>query len=161
MVVAAQGVRVEAALTTGFSIPTSRLGVSVERSGGCGGTVVVFAMFADVPARRPALSVAAGNSSAAVTVNSTVVQVNSTALAIESAACTFTSGVVVPIIKRVAAGVVRVVVIDHGSVMPIGSPMMPAPSITSEPTDSEADSGREIRTVIPDPGIRVPSRPRY
>jgi hypothetical protein len=118
-------------------------------------------MFADVPARRPALSVAAGSNSAVLPINSTVVQVNSTALAIEFAACAFTSVIVVPVIKRVAAGVVRVVVIDHGSVMPIGSPMMPAPSITSEPTDSEADSKREIGTVIPDPGIRVPSRPRY
>jgi hypothetical protein len=51
------------------------------------------------------------------------------------------------------------VVVNDVSVMPVASPMMPAPSITSEPTNSEAGSEREVRAVKPDSGIRVPPRP--
>src|SRR5258708_2873200 len=38
--------------------------------------------------------------------------------------------------------------------------MNPAPSKNSEPTDSEADSERKVRSLSPDAGIRVPPRPR-
>src|SRR6202041_3891698 len=73
--------------------------------------------------------------------------------AIKSAALASTPIVVVPVVKRVAPRVVPVVVIDHGSFVPIASPMVPAPSVTPEPTDSVADSEREVRTAIPDSGI--------
>src|ERR1700719_202346 len=45
-------------------------------------------------------------------------------------------------------------------VMPVESPMTPAPPKAAEPTDSEAESERQVRTAEPDPRIRIPSRPR-
>src|SRR6266446_1653931 len=78
------------------------------------------------------------------------------AVAVSSAARVSASIVVVPVIKRGAPGVVPVVVISYGPVMPVRSPMMPAPPISSV----EADSVRRVQPVIPDSGILVPSRPR-
>src|ERR1700729_519473 len=68
---------------------------------------------------------------------------------------------VVPVIERVPLRVVAPVVGDDGSVMPEASPMMPAPSVTPEPTDSETGSEREVRAAKPDSGIRVPPRPPH
>src|SRR5271157_1360781 len=66
----------------------------------------------------------------------------------------------VPVIKRPAGRVVPGMVIHRVSVMPIESPMTPAPSVSAVEADSEADSEREVRAAKPDSGIRVPSRPR-
>src|SRR4029077_6093478 len=54
-----------------------------------------------------------------------------------------------------------VVVINRVMVMPIETPMTPAPSKTAEVSDSEADTEGEVRTCIPNSGIRIPSRPRH
>src|SRR5271156_108496 len=134
MVVATEGVRVDAALTMGVSVSSSGLGVSVERPDGSAGMIVNVAVIATYFAAVIAVHAAARGASMVV---------------------------VVPVIKRVAPGIVRVVVIDHGSVMPIESPMIPAPPITSIPTDSEAGSEPEVRAAVPDSGIRIPSRPRH
>src|SRR5271157_6288463 len=146
MVVAAKGSRVDAALTLWFTVSSSRLGVSAERMGRCAGTVVNSAARSGVPVGRPVPRTSAGRGSAAFAVNST--------------GRAFTSVVVVPVVKGVAPGVVPVVVINHDSVMPIRPPVVPAPFITSQPADSEADSEPEEWIVIPDSGIRVPPRPR-
>jgi hypothetical protein len=100
MVVAAECAGLDAALAVGCSIPSSRLGVSVEWFGGCAGMVI------------------------------------------NSATRASTSVVAVPVIKRLALGVVGIVVIKYGMVVPIESPMRPAPSIASEEADSEAGSER-------------------
>src|SRR5208283_438338 len=69
---------------------------------------------------------------------------------------------VIPVVKRVTPGVIALVVVDYVMVIPIASPMTPTPSPPAEPTDSEADSSEpQIRAVVPNSGIRVPSRPRY
>src|SRR5208337_3658008 len=80
---------------------------------------------------------------------------------VSSASRAPTSVVGVPVIKRGAPGVVPAAAISCVMATPIESPMIPAPSKTSEPTDSEADSKREVRAVKPNSGIRVPSRPRH
>src|SRR5271157_3012816 len=170
MVVAAEGARVDAALTVWFTVSSSRLGVSAERMGRCAGTVVNSAARSGVPVGRHVprvgcTSAFAVNSAAPanVTVGRPVHRVGAgiSAFAVNSAARASTSVVVVPVIKRVAPRVVPVVVIVHVPVMPIASPMIPAPSPTSEPPDSEADSEPEGRAVIPNSGIRVPPRPRH
>jgi microcompartment protein CcmL/EutN len=75
----------------------------------------------------------------AIAVRSTVEAVRSTVEAVFSAVRAPASVVGTPVIERVAPGIVTVVVIDHGSVMPIASPMIPAPAKASEPTDSESE----------------------
>jgi hypothetical protein len=107
--------------------------VSVERPGRCAGTVEVSA----------------------------AVAVESAAVAVTSVAPAFTSVVVVPVIKCVTPRVVPVVVMGYVMAMPIGAPVMPAPSITTVEADSEANSEREVWAAIPDSGILVPSWPRY
>src|SRR5208283_1615428 len=144
MVVAAEGARVDAALTLWFTVSSSRLGISAERMGRCARTVVNSAARSRVPVGRPVPCVG-----------------RTSACAVNSAGSSPASVVVVPVVKRAAPGVVVVVVIVHVSVVPIASPMIPAPSPTSEPTDSEADSEPEEGVVIPDSGIRIPPRPRH
>ncbi len=145
MAVAAEGAGADAALTAGCSVSSSRLRVSVERPGRCAGTVenstapAVCSAACDSPRWRMRNSAAA-------------------AVKLRRAACHPVEGV--PVIKRSAPGVVPAVVINCVSVMPIESPMTPAPSKTAEQTDSEADSEREVRAAKPNSGIRVPSRPR-
>src|SRR5271166_1475990 len=143
MVVAAKGARVDVALTVWFTVSSSRLGVSAERMGRCAGTVVNSSARSDIPVGRPVPCVG-----------------GTSAFAVNSTGSSPASVVVVPVVKRAAPGVVVVVVIVHVSVVPIASPMIPAPSPTSEPTDSEADSEPEGGAVIPNSGIRVPIRPR-
>ena len=65
----------------------------------------------------------------------------------------------VSVIERRADGVEPVVVIEHGSATPIDAPMIPAPSITSVPTDSAARAKVKVLTAKPDSGIRIPARP--
>src|SRR5208283_4758555 len=143
MVVAAKGSRLDAALTLWFTVSSSRLGVSAERMGRCAGTVVNSSARSGVPIGRPVPRVG-----------------GTSAFAVNSTGSSPASVVVVPVVKRAAPGVVVVVVIVHVSVVPIASPMIPAPSPTSEPTDSEADSEPEGWAVIPNSWIRVPIRPR-
>src|SRR5208337_3037073 len=138
MVVAAEGARACAALTAGFSVSASRLLVSVERPGGCAGTVL---------------------NSAACAVDSAACAVDAAAYAVNSAARASCSVGIAPVIKRSAPGVVPAMVVHCVSAMPIESPMTPAPSKTAEPTDSEAHSEVEVGSTKPDSGIRVPSRP--
>src|SRR5208337_3112743 len=169
MVVAAKGARVDVALTVWFTVSSSRLGVSAERMGRCAGTVVNSSARSGVPIGRPVprvggTSAFAVNSTApaAIPVGRPVPRVRATsAFAVNSTGSSPASVVVVPVVKRAAPGVVVVVVIVHVSVVPIASPMIPAPSPTSEPTDSEADSEPEEGVVIPDSGIRIPPRPRH
>src|SRR5208282_1691147 len=145
MTVAAEGARADAALTTGCSVASSRLPVSVERPGRCAGTVVHSTACADVPGPIPGVD--AG--------------VNSARTAVNSAAPACSSVEIAPVIKRSAPGVVSGMVVHWVSVMPIESPMTPAPSKTAVPTDSKADSEIEVRAAKPDSRIRVPSRPRH
>src|ERR1700692_2486171 len=98
MVVVAEGARADAALTVGFSVATSSLGIAVERSGRCAGTVGCAAALADTISP---------------------VALKSAAVAVKLAARLATSVVVVPVIKRAAPRVVPVVVISYRSVMPI------------------------------------------
>lgn len=48
--------------------------------------------------------------------------------------------VIAAVIKSSAVGVVCRVVIENDVVVPIESPMIPAPAVAAEPADSEADS---------------------
>jgi hypothetical protein len=152
MVIAAEGARADAALTSGFRVSSSSLAVSVERPGRCGGRFETSTPLACVPVGRPVPLVDARTISAAVTLYYAATAINP---------ATFASVPVevVPVIESVAPRVVPVVVVNDVSVMPIASPMMPAPSIASEPTNSEAGSEREVGAVKPDSGIRVPPRP--
>src|SRR5208282_451167 len=134
MVVAAIGARLDAFFPAGCSVSSRSLGVSFERPGGCARTVGGSSARAGFPAGRPVPCFASVNSAAVVGV---------------------------PVIKRPARRVVPGVVISCVMVMPIESPMTPAPSKTSIPSDSEADSPREVRPAKPDSGIWVPPRPRH
>jgi hypothetical protein len=75
---------------------------------------------------------------AAPAVKSTVRAIESVAPATESAVGPSIAVEVVPVIEGVAPGVVTIVVVNYVSVMPIKSPMVPAPPITSVPADSKA-----------------------
>src|SRR5271166_6189735 len=171
MVVAAKGARVDAALTVWFTVSPSRLGVSAERMGRRARTVVNSSARSGVPVGRPVPRVVGGTAVVAVSsaapadvpVGRPVPRVvgGTAVVAVNSARSSPASVVVVPVVKRAAPGVVVVVVIVYVSVVPIASPMIPAPSPTSEPTDSKADSEPEGGAVIPDSGIRVPTRPRH
>jgi len=124
----------------GFSVSSSSPGISVERPSHCAGTGLDFA----APAAK---------SSAPAT--------ETAARAVNSAAFAPIPVEVVSVIERVAPRVIPVVVVNYVSVMPIKSPMMPSPSITSEPTDSEPVSEGEVRAAKPNSRIWIPSRPRH
>src|SRR3989442_991716 len=147
MVVVAEGARARTALTPGFSVSSTCFVVSFKRARRCAGTVGFPASLASVPAGCPTLFFAAGTTRAAV--------------AVSSAARAPASIVVVPVVKRVAPGVVPIVIMNYDSVMPIGPPMMPAPAITSVVANAEADSEREVRAAIPYSRIGIPPRPRH
>src|SRR6267143_3215861 len=152
MVVVAEGTRSDAALTASFSVSPSSVVVSFKRPDRWAGTVFSPAGPTGVRTGRPVPFIAAGTISAPVAAKSAVVAAN-------FAARFSTSVVVVPVIKRAAPGFVPVVVISYGLVMPVRSPMTPAPPISSVEADSEADSIRRVQAAIPDSGILVPSRP--
>src|SRR6266481_8755016 len=147
MVVPAEGARARTALTAGFSVSSSCFVVSFKRAGRCAGSVGFAASLAGGLAGRPILFVVAGTIRAAVAVN--------------SAARVPASIVVVPVVKRVGPGAVPIVIMNYDSVMPIGPPMMPAPTITSVVANAEADSERKVRAAIPYSRIRIPARPRH
>src|SRR5271155_791257 len=132
MVVVAESARPDAALTPRRSESSSSLGVSFERSRSPAGPVVDSAA---AVAARAALHVPCNAPLASAAV------------------------VIAPVVKRVAPGVVPVVVINCVTVVPIKSPIAPAPSITSEEADSKTDSERKVGATKPDSGIWVPARP--
>src|SRR5882724_4308168 len=147
MLVVAEGPRARTALTPRFSVSSTCFVVSFKRAGRCAATVGFAASLAGVLAAWPTLFVAAGTIRAAVAVNFT--------------ARVSPSIVVVPVIKGGAPGVVPVVIMNYDSVMPIGPPMMPAPTITSVVANAEADSERKVRAAIPYSRIRILPRPRH
>src|SRR5713226_6989446 len=147
MVVVAEGTRADAALTARFSVSSSSVVVSFKWPGRLGGTVFNPAGTAGVRTGGPVPFIAAGTISAAV--------------AAKFAARFSSSVVVVPVIKRGAPGVVPIVIMHYDSVMPIGPPMMPSPTITSVVANAEADSERKVRAAIPYSRIRIPPRPRH
>src|SRR6266403_2934763 len=153
MVVVAEGTRARTALTPGFSVSPSSVIVSFKRPDRWGGTVFSPAGPTGFRTGGPVPFIAAGTISAPVAAKSAVVAANFPARF-------STSVVVAPVIKRGAPGVVPVVVMNYDSVMPVRSPMMPAPPISSVKADSEADSVRRVQPAIPASGILVPSRPR-
>src|SRR5271163_1357735 len=78
---------------------------------------------------------------------------------VDTTVCASCSVVTVPVVERGAPGVVAVVVINCVVVVPIKSPIVPAPPKSSVEADAEADSERKVRTAIPDSRIGVPARP--
>src|SRR6266403_1422845 len=153
MVVVAEGTRADAALTARFSVSSRSVIVSFKRPHRWGGTVFSPAGAGVLRTGGPVPFIAAGTISAPVAAKSAMV-------AAKFAARFSTSVVVVPVVKRAAPRVVPVVVISYGPVMPVRSPMTPAPPISAVEADSEADSVRRVQPAIPDSGIFVPSRPR-
>src|SRR5713101_2392122 len=66
--------------------------------------------------------------------------------------------VVEPVVTKIpAVGDVGVVVIDHPMAMPVASPVMPAPTISSEETDAEPDSKSDLRSGKEDSRHGVPA----
>src|SRR5580704_5549816 len=154
MVVAAEGTRADAALTARFSVSSSSFVVSFKWPGRWGGTLFNPSGTAGVRTGGPVPFIAAGTISSLVAAKCAVV-------AAKFAARFSSSVVVVPVIKRGAPGVVPIVIMNYDSVMPIGPPMMPAPTITSVVANAEADSERKVRAAIPYSRIRIPPRPRH
>jgi hypothetical protein len=58
-----------------------------------------------------------------------------------------------------AVGYVGVVVVHNSVVMPVISPVVPAPAISPEEADSKAESKRNPRTAKVKSRIRIPARP--
>ncbi len=54
---------------------------------------------------------------------------------------------------------VGVAVVDDRPVVPVRSPVMPAPAKAAEEPDSKAHAERQVWTAKPNSWIRVPSRP--
>ena len=65
---------------------------------------------------------------------------------------------IIAIDDRPAVGDVGVVVIDHGPAVPVISPVMPAPSKSSEEADSESKPEGDCRAGKKDSGHRIPTR---
>src|SRR6267154_1909352 len=64
---------------------------------------------------------------------------------------------IVAINDRPAVGDVGVVVVNHPMAMPVASPVMPAPTISSEEADAEPDSKSDPRAGKEDSRHRVPA----
>ena len=96
-----------------------------------------------------------------VSSGSLAVSVKGPATASVEAAATIAAAPVesVAVIEGPAVGEIAVMVIECVMVVPVESPMAPAPSKAAEEADSETDAEREIRAAIPDTGIRIPSWP--
>ena len=133
MAVAAERAGLNAALAAGFSVSSRGLGITVERPGRCAGTVVN-------PASRVRVSVHGLVCFTGIYGVSAAVAVHSAMNVRSYAPLASSSVVIVSVEKRGAAGVVPVVVMNYASVMPIASPTIPPPSITSEKADPETDS---------------------
>ena len=175
---AAEGARPHTGLTRGCSVSSRLLPVPIEWTGRSAGAGIIATACAHTSvvggasrnsAARTATSVivgAAGSSTAHSPTSIKAVIVGNAATCaptwvVRPTAFSSTSVVGVPVVKRIAVGVIPAAVKSCIMVVPIGSPVVPAPSKTSEEADSEPDSEREVRAVIPDSGIRVPSRPGH
>src|SRR5208282_586177 len=80
---------------------------------------------------------------------------------VNAAALTAASEVAAPVVKRAALGVVPAAAMRDPVVVPIETPIRPAPSKTTEESNAETDAEREVGALIPDSGIGIPSRPRH
>ena len=76
----------------------------------------------------------------AATADVSVAVVSPSVHVVSYAARAAVSVIIIAVIKRVAVGDIRVVVVNDGVTAPIGSPVVPSPSIAAVKTDSEADS---------------------
>ena len=114
MVVVAEGARAGSALTAGFGVSSSGWCISFERSGVSTGRLKT--------SLRPTEPAAACCSRT------------------KSAAHTPSSIVIAAVVKGPALRVVPVMVIDGVAVIPIESPIRPAPSKTAKEADSESNS---------------------
>ena len=65
----------------------------------------------------------------------------------------------VAVIKGAAVGGIPRVVENRVVVMPIATPMVPAPSVVTKKPDAEAHSEEERRAFIPNARIGIPARP--
>src|ERR1700683_535022 len=139
MIVAAEGAGADAGLAARLSVPSSRLAVSAEGLGRCAGSVGSTAATFGIPSSVP---------------------VHSARYIRLHAALATRPVVIASVVKRVAPGVVPLVVIDRVSVMPIEAPMPPAPPETSKEANPETDSEREKGAAVPNSRIRAPTGPR-
>jgi hypothetical protein len=76
----------------------------------------------------------------AATADVSVAVVSPSVHVVSYAARAAVSVIIIAVIKRVAVGDIRVVVVNDGATAPIGSPIVPSPSVPAVKTDSEADS---------------------
>src|ERR1700746_118252 len=65
----------------------------------------------------------------------------------------------VAVIKRPALRVIALVVVRRVVVMPIASPVVPAPPVSSKEPETEASSEEEHRAVVPNAWIGIPAWP--
>ena len=135
VVVPAIGAGFDTHLTGGRSIATSSTVVAFE--GFCrGARVVINVSIGGVKAAR-----AAG------------------LIEIVDPVCAAAAVIGVAVIESSALGVVVIVIIDRVMVVPIISPVIPAPAKTAVPADAEANSEGEVWAAKPDAGIGVPTGP--
>jgi len=150
MIIAAQGTRADAGLAVGFTVSSRGLGIPVERLGHCAGMVVnstrVFGVSTAVAALAAGFTVSSSSLGVSAesmarwagTIESSDALASSpvagqSALHVRCYAPFASSSVViVSVLKRAGPGVVPVVVINYVSVMPVESPMTPAPSKTEK-----------------------------
>src|ERR1700722_15878042 len=85
--------------------------------------------------------------------------VRSAAVKASATACLNSVSEVAAIGKGSTVRNVSVVVVDDRSVVPVKSPVMPAPTEAAEVPDSKAQAERQVWTVKPDSWIRIPPRP--
>ena len=76
----------------------------------------------------------------AATADVSVAVVSPSVHVVSYAARAAVSVIIIAVIKRVAVGDISVVVVNDGATAPIGSPIVPSPSVPAVKTDSEADS---------------------
>src|SRR5215469_423861 len=69
--------------------------------------------------------------------------------------------VATPVVVGCAPRVVPVVVVFYPTMVPITSPMMPAPSVAPVESDFESNSELDVRSRIPNSRIRIPSWPGH
>ena len=77
---------------------------------------------------------------------------------IEVAVIDVVAAKVVAIDDRSAVRDIVVVVVEHPVAMPVPSPVVPAPSKSTEEADSKSNTEEKSRAVIKDSGHRIPTR---
>src|ERR1700679_1993481 len=113
------------------------------------------------PALAPGLGVSAGGTVVSAERPGSLTGTIESSATVDSATVRSAAIEIAPVIKRCATGKVSAVVKHGVMVMPVESPMTPAPSETAEPPDSEADSKRKVWPIKPDSRIRIPFRPGH